>query len=152
VNRPKAIGTATETAVVRALRRLGFPGAERRALTGTLDQGDVTGCVGICWEVKGGTAAKTASDGQVAEWLAETERERVNAGADIGVLVLQRSGIGPANADRWWAVVPASEFLWARTAYRLDAGTFPVRMQLGDLCSWLTLAGYGTAVDEEGVA
>ena len=146
MNRPKAIGTAAETATVRALRRLGFPHAERRALTGTLDQGDVTGCPGVVWEVKGGTAAKTASDGQVAEWLAETERERVNAGADIGVLVLQRAGVGAANADRWWAVIdlPRLPGLSDETWGVLIGGPFQVRMTLATACTWLRRQGYGS--------
>ena len=36
-NRPKAIGTAAETAVVRYLAAHGFPAAERRALHGARD-------------------------------------------------------------------------------------------------------------------
>ena len=146
MNRPKAIGTAAETAVVRALRRHGFPHAERRALTGTLDQGDVTGCVGIVFEIKGGAAAKTASDGQVAEWLAETERERVNAGADIGVLVLQRAGIGAGNADRWWAVLR-----W-QVARPVEPDWVPVRATLADACRVLRGWGFGTPMDDEGAA
>ena len=146
VNRPKAIGTATETAVVKALRRHGFPHAERRALAGTLDQGDVTGCPGIVFEVKGGTAAKTASDGLVVEWLAETERERVNAGAEVGVLVLQRAGIGPANADRWWAVLQMP----VRTIEGRATGEWvPCRMTLADACRVLRLWGYGSPLDLE---
>lgn len=104
VNKPRNIGTAAETAVVRYLVANGFPHAERRSLKGNLDQGDITGTPGICWEVKGGAAAKNASDGQVQAWLEETERERVNAGATIGILVLQRKGIGAINAGRWWAI------------------------------------------------
>lgn len=38
-NRPKAIGTAAETAVVRYLAAHGFPAAERRALHGATDHG-----------------------------------------------------------------------------------------------------------------
>lgn len=136
-NRPKAIGTAAETAVVRYLRAHGFPQAERRALTGSLDQGDITGTPGICWEVKGGTAAKTASDGQVAAWLVETETERVNSGADIGVLVLQRAGIGPANAGRWWAVVPVGVF------DPEDRFPYPARLHLSDIAQVLRRYGYG---------
>ena len=149
MNRPKAIGTAAETATVRALRRLGFPHAERRALTGTLDQGDITGCPGVAWEVKGGTAAKTASDGQVAEWLAETERERVNAQAEVGVLVLQRAGVGAANADRWWAVMQMP----VRTIEGRPTGHWvPCRMTLEQACMVLRLWGYGSPLDEEGAA
>lgn len=157
MNLPKAVGTAAETAVVRALRQLGFPHAERRALTGAVDQGDVTGCPGLVFEVKGGNAARNASDAQVAAWLDETERERVNAGADVGVLVLQRAGKGPANAGQWWAV------LTVRDVWRLhpwcghgspvgDVAASPIRMLLADACSLLRAGGYGTALDAEGAA
>lgn len=146
MNRPKKIGTAAETATVQALRRHGFPHAERRALTGTHDQGDITGTPGICWEVKGGTAAKTASDRQVAEWLTETERERIASSSDIGVLVLARAGIGPANAERWWAVVDLAVIMnahpWAQG--QCLPYNIPIRMRLGELCGVLQAAGYGS--------
>lgn len=134
--RPKDIGTAAESAVVKALRQHGFPHAERRALTGSLDQGDVTGCPGLVFEVKGGNAAKTASDGQVEKWLDETEVERVNAGADFGILVLARAGIGPANAARWWAVErhPETRIVWRTT--------------LEQKCKVLRLLGYGEPLGE----
>ncbi len=146
MNRPKQIGTAAETAVVRAIRPRGFPGAERRALRGTADAGDITGTPGICWSVKGGAAAKFASDAQVEMWLSDLDEQIINAGATTGLLVLQRPGIGPANGHRWWAII---------RSYRLEQLTgpggawhagywFPVRMLLGDACLLLTTAGYGT--------
>jgi hypothetical protein len=149
VNRPKAIGTKAETTVARFLAANGFPHAERRALRGTLDAGDITGTPGLCWEVKGGNAARSASDGLVETWLAETEAERLNANADLGVLVLQRAGVGPANAGRWWAVMRL-----------LDAGgvvgwpawlarPVPVRMHLADAVQLLRTAGYGNALEGE---
>ena len=143
VNKPKAIGTSAETAVVRALRTLGFPHAERRALAGIHDLGDITGTPGICWEVKGGEAAKTASDQQIAAWLDETEQERINARADIGILVIQRRGIGPSNAHRWWAILRANA--WILGATRFD---FPTRMLLADACQLLRWAGYGQPLPE----
>jgi hypothetical protein len=100
--RPKDIGTAGETAVVTFLRANGFGGAERRALRGTLDCGDITGCGPVVVEVKSGHAAETASDGLINAWLAETEAERKNADADVGVLVVKRKGKG--NAGDWWAI------------------------------------------------
>lgn len=116
--RPKDIGTAAETAVVKALRQLGFPHAERRALAGAHDLGDITGTPGVVWEIKGGNAAKTASDGQVEKWLDETECERRNAGAGRGVLVIQRAGIGAANAHRWWAVTRGPyDIAWRTTLF-----------------------------------
>lgn len=146
MNRPKAIGTAGETAVVRVLRLNGWPSAERRALTGAQDCGDVTGTPGIVWEVKAGDAAKRASDGLVQLWLDQTEVERVNAGADVGVLVLARAGIGAPNAARWWAVMrwAAMTRLHDGTARQLDAvADEPVRLRLATVCAVLRSAGYG---------
>ena len=60
--RPMDIGTAAESAVVKVLREHGFPHAERRALHGSIDLGDITGTPGLAWEVKGGTTAKTAPE------------------------------------------------------------------------------------------
>jgi len=154
VSRSKQIGTAAETAVVSYFRDHGFPGAERRALTGYLDQGDLTGLGPVCVEVKSGNSAAIASDGQVALWLAETETERENARADVGVLVLKRSGIGSANAGRWWAVVPMGTLRYlldVNTAAAVGLGP-AVRMHLSSVVELLRLAGYGTALDREQVA
>jgi hypothetical protein len=150
VNKPKAIGTAAETAVARYLAVSGFPHAERRALRGTLDAGDITGTPGICWEVKGGEAAKTASDLLVSNWLYETADEAGNAGADVGVLVMQRRGIGPANAGRWWAA-----FLMPDLVALLGGAPWPgdrlpeVRMSLQSAVLILRTAGYGQPLTAE---
>ena len=48
----KAKGTAAETAVVRFLQANGYPHAERRALAGAQDRGDVAGIPGLVIEVK----------------------------------------------------------------------------------------------------
>ncbi len=156
VNRPRNIGTAAESAVVRVLHANGFPHAERRQLRGNLDCGDVTGTPGVVWEVKGGTAARTASDGQVAAWLAETDRERLNAAADIGVLVVARKGIGAANAGRWWVVLPMWQAAWAArpNTWPQVAGADPtlrdrpVRLHLVDMCALLVATGYGSLTGE----
>ena len=145
VNKPKAIGTAAESAVVKVMQRAGFPHAERRALRGGLDAGDITGIPGVVVEVKGGAAAKTASDAQVEDWLAETETERINAKADLAVLVVQRKGVGYPNADKWWAVVDG---LHLKAAPPLNA---PVRLLFGDVLRWLRANGYGTALPAQRV-
>lgn len=145
-NRPKNIGTAAETAVVRAARAHGFGLADRLALTGALDRGDIGLCPGVVVEVKGGQAAKTASDGQIEKWLAETERERLNAGADVAILVTARAGIGAPNAHRWWAHWRLGNLLWLqeRSVYlptaMVDA---PVRLTLAHSLTLLRHAGYG---------
>lgn len=147
-NKPKAIGTSGETAVVKALHRHGFPHAERRALRGRLDAGDILACPGLIIEVKAGAAAKDASDNQVATWLDDTTRERDNAGADIGLLVLARRGIGPANADRWWTVMHASQVALLHGGALRTLLTPPpiVRLTLHDACALLRGYGYGEPI------
>lgn len=145
MSRSKDIGTRAETAVVRYLRGAGWPHAERRALTGARDLGDVTGTPGIVWEVK--VYRRPAGDTQIAAWMTETETERLNAGADIGVLVVRRAGFGDQRAGSWWAYLSAGALAGLAT----EGGfvpygqlAFPVRMLLRDAVALLHLAGYGT--------
>jgi hypothetical protein len=68
------------------------PHAERRALGGSLDRGDIAGLPGVVCE------AKSAARLELAAWLAEAEAERVNDGADIAVVWHKRRGKGsPAD-------------------------------------------------------
>lgn len=145
MSRSKDLGREAENAVVGFLRKHGFPHAERRAQRGTNDAGDITGCPGLVIEVKGGRAAEGASDGLIEDWLAETERERVNAGADLGLLVVKRAGVGSVNAGRWWAIVDG----W-RAEYFFDAAFtwhFPIRLHLADAVDLLRCAGYGNPLE-----
>ena len=98
-------GTRAETAVVRYCRGF-FPAAERRALHGQQDVGDILLAPGIIIEVKAGKAAQTASLRKIRDWIAETQREVANAGADIGLLVTQRQGLGLGRVEDWecWSV------------------------------------------------
>ncbi|MET8265956.1 hypothetical protein ABZU92_18410 [Micromonospora arida] len=143
--RPRDIGTVAETAVVRYLHTAGFPHAERRSLRGAFDAGDITGCPGLCFEVKGGDAARTASDLTITRWMAELATEVTNAKADVGLLVVQRAGVGPGNAGRWWAYMPAFQVadLAAPEPLPGSGHAFPVRMLLADAVALLRAAGYG---------
>ena len=100
MSRAKQKGTAAESALVKFLVGQGFPGAERRALTGDFDQGDITGTPCLAWEVKNHSTYK------IPAWIKETEIERVNAKADFGILAIKPNGVGLANAGQWWAVMP----------------------------------------------
>lgn len=148
--RPRDIGTAAETAVVRYLRNHGFPHAERRALRGARDAGDITGTPGICWSVKGGQMAKDAGDGLVEDWLSDLDKQTHHAGADHGILVTQRRGYGPDRAGKWWAITRLDGFvpIAAHTAstHQPDLSRAPVRVHLADMCQLLRHAGYGTEV------
>lgn len=160
-NRPKTIGTRCETAVVRYLAGNGFGGAERLALHGALDEGDVSACPGVVVEVKGGARAETASDALVASWLDETEVERVNRGADVAALVLKRKGKGAANAGQWWAYLPGRTFVELADLAAGCGGDYPdgyaqthhaapaVRITLAELAELLRRAGYGDPIESE---
>lgn len=170
MSRSGAIGTKAETAVVRAAKTRGFPHADRLRLSGADDRGDVqltpTLTAGVILEVKGGEMARAASENRVFGWLVETERERVNARADLGILVVQRRGVGEANAHRWWAYLTAhtlrrlfltvehgTSYLDAEAADEWpeeDLGSlfFPVRLTLEEVLWLIRLAGWGSPVDE----
>ena len=62
-------GTAAKTAMVRWLQAHGFPFAERRALRGRDDQGDVAGIPGIALEVK------NCNRTELAVWTDEAKAE-----------------------------------------------------------------------------
>lgn len=100
VNRPRIRGTAAETAVVNCLKRAGWFHAERRALHGAVDKGDVAGLPGVVIEVKD---CKSLTFGP---WLKEALLERDNAGADIGFVWAKRRGhLDPKD----WFVVTDGE-------------------------------------------
>ena len=140
--RPRAIGTAAETAVVRHLQASGFPLAERRALHGAADLGDITGTPGLVWEVKGGEAAKTASDGQIAAWLDETARERANAGGEHGFLIVQRAR---KNVRDWWAVIDVCDLAKLVRRDALDQhSNMHCLIMLAQLVELLAIAGWAS--------
>jgi len=91
-NPSKRKGTTWESAVVDYLRTHGQPYAERRALCGTSDKGDVSGVPGVMLECK---AEKTVTLGAYAD---EVKVQTANAGASVGVAVVKRRNRGPADA------------------------------------------------------
>jgi hypothetical protein len=102
MSKNKQKGTAAETAVVRWLREHGHPYAERRALGGANDKGDITGCGPIVIEVK--NHAKWAP----AEWLSEAIVEARNAGVDIGVVVAKKRGT--TDPGEWYVLTTLDMF------------------------------------------
>lgn len=94
-----------ETALVKFLTSHGFPYAERRALHGTEDKGDITGTVGLAWEVKN---HKTYA---IGAWLRELAVEKLNAKADHGFLIIKPNRIGVDSVGDWWAVMPVADLV-----------------------------------------
>lgn len=78
-NPSKAKGTKHESSCVDYLRESGWPSAERRALAGALDKGDITGLPDVVIE------AKATASLMVPSWLREVDIETLNASAEIGV-------------------------------------------------------------------
>lgn len=152
MSRSKDIGTRAETAVAKYLRANGFEHAERRALRGRQDAGDITGTPGVCWEVKGGEQARSASHIDVDRWLLELDEETGHAGADVGVLVLQRRGIGPQRAGLWTAALMLGALVdltstgVPRTHSTL-ALDIPARICLSHAVTILRAAGYGEPLE-----
>lgn len=117
MNKPRIKGTFAETVVVNYLQTHGFPYAERRSLKGAQDRGDVAGCPGLCFEVKyAGVTPKIGS------WLTETGIERLNSGADYGILVVKPLGLGERSVDSWYAVMAAGDFNQIAAAVKLYEG------------------------------
>lgn len=153
MNKPKARGTAAETAVLRHARANGFPWAERLALTGAADCGDISLLPGrlVILEVKAHATAATGQPGEalLRTWLDQTETERSNAGADHAVLVVKRKGT--TDPSKWWTWLDPS------TLYALIGSAAPppftsaACLPLGDVLLLLRAAGYGTPL-VEGVA
>ena len=86
MNASKVRGTAWESAIVAFLRMRGVPHAERRALGGTNDRGDIAGIPDVVIE------AKSAARVELAAWVDEAEVERVNDNASVSAVWFKRRG------------------------------------------------------------
>lgn len=102
-NPSKAKGTDAENAAVRALNENGWPHAERRALAGVNDKGDISGVIGVVFEVKNEKKMTLAS------YLAETKVEIGNAGADLGFAWIKRPGKG--DALDWYVLMDGHQMV-----------------------------------------
>jgi hypothetical protein len=108
MSRSRAKGTAWESLIVDYLRRNGVPHAERRALNGAKDRGDLAGIPGCVIE------AKNEQRIQLAAWLDEATQEAANDGADIGVVWAKRKG--RAAAEHGYIVMDPPTLLRLLTA------------------------------------
>lgn len=104
MSKSKAKGTMAETAVVSFLRTVGFPHAERLALQGAKDRGDVTGIPGIVVEVKNEQTYLLSS------WLQECRTEVANAKADFGFVAAKPRMVGTTRTGSWYAIMNQGPF------------------------------------------
>lgn len=102
-NRNKTKGSAWERAIVTALQAAGWPFAERRLAGSSKDRGDIAGVPGVVIE------AKNTATRRLADWIDETELERVNDGAWLGVVWHKRTG--RAAAADGYVTMTGAQFL-----------------------------------------
>ncbi len=89
-NPSKQKGTSFETAVVEYLHKNGFPVAERRALHGNTDRGDIAGVQGWTLELKN---RKVLNIGGAVD---EVVTEMINAKTPYGAAIIKRPRKGDA--------------------------------------------------------
>jgi hypothetical protein len=149
-------GKEAERAIVRWARVHGYPHAERVIRTGyrtaarqSADTGDVTLCPAVIVQAKTYTDAGRM-ERAVPQWMADTEAQRVAAGAEYALLVVRRNGC--ADVGDWWCWLPGHTFtmLTAPGATRPGAGLDvpgapnpPVRITLAAASALLRWAGWG---------
>jgi hypothetical protein len=104
VNNPKRKGTIGESAIVKALIEAGWPHAERRALHGSTDKGDITlGVPGVMIE------GKNCITTEIPAWLREVAAQTANANAEIGVVWHKIRG--KADARDWAVTMSGAQFI-----------------------------------------
>jgi hypothetical protein len=104
LSKAKQKGTLAETALAEYLKQT-WPAVERRALNGANDKGDIAGVPGFVVEVKNHRTYR------IAEWLKETEEERLNAGEPNSFLVVKPNRVGTSKVGSWWAVLEVDQIV-----------------------------------------
>jgi hypothetical protein len=103
-NPSKKKGTWWESKIVGALQRAGWPHAERRALSGAQDKGDIIFAPG--WVVEAKNVDKLA----FGPWLKEAHVEAFNVGPQVeGVVWAKRRGF--PEAEDGFVVMSGETFL-----------------------------------------
>lgn len=127
--KPRQKGTAAETDVIKFLRSFPdyFPHAERRALSGKHDKGDVAGIPRWTIEIK---AAERLA---LAAWQRETLTEQRNAGTPNCMLIVKRKY---KPVGQWDAYVPARQLGYPVTFTGEDSW---VRMDLALAVAYMAM-------------
>jgi hypothetical protein len=103
MNRPKIKGTAAESAIVRYLQECGFADAERRAIAGVNDRGDIAGIPGVVIESK--DCVRT----ELATWIDEARKEGATAHAPVWAVWHKRRGKG--SPAEWFVTMTGEQFV-----------------------------------------
>lgn len=123
----RARGTRWESTIVDYLRGSGVPHAERRALNGAKDRGDIAGIPGVVIE------AKDAKAVTLAAWLDEANTERANDNADLGVVWFKRRG--KTSPGSGYVLLDGATLIHLLTAAGYIAGSPHQRGEVGSVAS-----------------
>lgn len=110
----KSKGATAEGAVAATYKAAGYEHADRRPKNGRLDRGDIGGVPRVVTEVK----AVASYAGQLSGWLAEAEVERINAGADVGVVWHKKRGT--TNPEEWYVTMTGRTWLEVLQGYLIS--------------------------------
>lgn len=114
-NRAGKKGWLGEAPVESWFKNCGFNRAYRLRNQGVNDKGDIGGIDEAVIEVKNWGTYK------FAEWMRETEKEKANAGARLGALVVKPRGVGETRVGSWWVMMTLTDF----TTLLIDADYGP---------------------------
>jgi hypothetical protein len=103
MSRSRAKGTAAESQVVAYLQSMGFPKAERRALHGVNDRGDVTGIPSTVIQVKNWDQM------ELGQWVNQAIRQRDTDGAAWGVVWHKRKKY--QFPGQWYVTMTGADFV-----------------------------------------
>ena len=131
-------GTRAESAVVRLAREMYWPYAERRALSGGKDRGDIAGVLGVTIQVK------DVERRSVGKWQQDTLEQSFNDNTNTCVLIVKTKY---KNVRQWDAYIPLYQLLYESSsmarAFFGERSELPwVRMDLEVAFEWLKEAGY----------
>ena len=109
MSKAKAMGTAVESAAASWLHLNGFPSAERLALAGANDRGDIRlqrypTIIAECKRAQRGV--------QLGPWMREVEIEKANANARFGLLIAKQAGVGDRRVGRWVTAMHFEDFYY----------------------------------------
>lgn len=131
-------GTRAETAVVRLAQEMGWPYAERRALQGGKDRGDVAGLLGVTLQVK------DVERKSIGKWQQDTLEQSFNDNTNTCMLVVKTKY---KNVKQWDAYIPLYQLLYESPGmareFLKEWSELPwVRMDLEVAFQFLKKAGY----------
>lgn len=104
MSKTKAMGTSHETAIQRWLRSNGWPYAERRALKGAHDEGDLRLSERIPFVIEAKSAKSTTDRASLGTFVKELKVEVENASADAGAVVFKKRGT--TDVGEYYAILP----------------------------------------------